>query len=146
MYSNKKQYFTIITEFSSLERYLTWNHTKTDTFLALAVLGPNKSSRFGWWYESLLLPLWLVQSVAQQILPLVILLTVLQKLMLVVLASAETSTVQLVQRNKKVNLSSRETQHNQPIQTGWVKEGNKWTFYSQRSNLQIPSMIRLSLW
>ena len=47
-------------------------------------------------------------------------------------ASAETSTstASSSEQESKPSLS-RETQHNQPIQTGWVKEGNKWTFYSQ---------------
>ena len=27
--------------------------------------------------------------------------------------------------------SEQESKPTQPIQTGWVKEGNKWTFYSQ---------------
>ena len=39
-------------------------------------------------------------------------------------ASTETST-------STANSSEQESKPNQPIQTGWVKEGSKWTFYSQ---------------
>ena len=47
-------------------------------------------------------------------------------------ASTETSssTTSSSEQETKPSLS-RETKPNQPIQTGWVKEGSKWTFYSQ---------------
>ena len=47
-------------------------------------------------------------------------------------ASTETSssTASSSEQESKPSLST-ETKPNQPIQTGWVKEGNKWTFYSQ---------------
>ena len=47
-------------------------------------------------------------------------------------ASTETSssTASSSEQESKPSLS-RETKPNQPIQTGWVKEGNKWIFYSQ---------------
>lgn len=47
-------------------------------------------------------------------------------------ASTETSSsiASSSEQESKPSLSS-ETKPNQPTQTGWVKEGNKWTFYSQ---------------
>ena len=47
-------------------------------------------------------------------------------------ASTETSssTTGSSEQETKPSLS-RETKPNQPIHTGWVKEGSKWTFYSQ---------------
>ena len=47
-------------------------------------------------------------------------------------ASTETSssTASPSEQETKPSLS-KETKSNQPIQTGWVKEGSKWTFYSQ---------------
>ena len=47
-------------------------------------------------------------------------------------ANTETSssTASSNEQETKPSLST-ETKPNQPIQTGWVKEGNKWTFYSQ---------------
>ena len=47
-------------------------------------------------------------------------------------ASTETSssTASSSEQESKPSIST-ETKPNQPIQTGWVKEGNKWTFYSQ---------------
>ena len=47
-------------------------------------------------------------------------------------ASTETSssTASSSEQETKSSLST-DTKPNQPMQTGWVKEGNKWTFYSQ---------------
>ena len=46
--------------------------------------------------------------------------------------STETSssTSSSSEKESKPSLST-ETKPNQPLQTGWVKEGSKWTFYSQ---------------
>ena len=46
--------------------------------------------------------------------------------------STETSssTASSSEQETKPSLS-RETKPNQPLQTGWVKEASKWTFYSQ---------------
>ena len=46
--------------------------------------------------------------------------------------SRETSSSKASSSEQETKPSlSTETTPNQPIQTGWVKEGNKWTFYSQ---------------
>ena len=47
-------------------------------------------------------------------------------------ANTETSssTASSSEQESKPSLS-RETKPNQPLQTGWVKEGKQWTFYSQ---------------